>query len=277
MRNNEKELLSMLDKNVNAFDHHADDVIAPAMPQSNKLALGATAGNPNFTAQFDLQLRLLYFTEALGVYTSILPAALNAALQNRLPMFVFGNSDYAGGFKNAIGNFPLNGGWTYTGNAPFIYGKDVARSAFGNLDATAVANLEVGDLVLPITATVGGTNYVCLSVVRCQEVAYGKLLDAINSDVFWINTIRYVINDNTQLAQFDNTIKILTQSLFGLAKQNNISPNSNKVPHQFQNGIIDLPIKKGIDKNQLFGMYVNYTAVSLQWSIFVQQVDKLAA
>lgn len=276
LRNNEVELLEMLDKNVSAFDYNADDIIAPGMPQQNKLSLGATKNNPNFTAQFDLLIRILYFTESGGSYTSIAPAALNAALQNTLPVFLFGNSDFAGGFKNAQGNFPLSG-WSYTNNHPFIFGRDSAECSFGALDATATANLQVGDLVIPVTASPSGTDTLALIVVRCPQVAYGKLLDAINSDVFWINNIRYIISDSTQYAQFDNSIKILTQSLFGLAKQNDVSPNAYKVPEQFQNGIIDIPVQKGIDKNQLFGMYVNYTAVSLQWSVFVRQVDKLAA
>lgn len=279
MRKNEKQLLAMLDNAVSGYDYHADgDVVDPGMPQQNKLALGMQPGNPDFMANFNLDVNVYYFTESGGTYTERNAAYIlsnHAALATQLPCFIFGNSDYAGGFKNAQGNFPLSG-WQYTNNTPFIFGKDYPACSFGVLDATVLAKFQVGDLVIPVSAVNGGVNVLAVTVIRCQEVAYGKLLDAINSDVFWINNIRYTV-PTADIAQYNNSIKILTESLFGLAKQNAISPTANKTPQQFQDGIIDMPIKKGIDKNQLFGLYINYNRVSFQWSIFVRKVDKLAA
>jgi len=55
-----------------------------------------------------------------------------------------------------------------------------------------------------------------------------------------------------------------------------VSPTSFKMPEQFQPGIIDVPIKKGIDKQVALASYVNYDAISVQWSLFVEYVEKLA-
>jgi hypothetical protein len=275
MNKYEVNLLNALEQGVYAFDH-ADAVpdIQPATPQSNKLKIAAVKGNPNFTAQFDVRILLRYFTFASGTYTAINESGLHASLRNQLPVFVFGNSDFAAGFRKTKGQFPLTN-WTY--NPPFIAGRDVARTNFGNLDANALGVLTDGDLVLPFTAVVGGTNYVAFAIVRCDNVGYATLLDAVASDVFWINNIRYIISDSAQLGQFDNSIQVLTLSLFGKFQSDSISPNAFKQPDQFQNGIIDVPVQKGIDKSVVMAMYVNTAATSLQWSIFVRAYNKLSA
>jgi hypothetical protein len=77
------------------------------------------------------------------------------------------------------------------------------------------------------------------------------------------------------LAQLNNNISITKQSLFGKFDSDFISPNSFKVPEQQQNGIIDIPLVKGIDKQTALSTYVNFDATNVQWSIFVQQVDKI--
>jgi hypothetical protein len=70
---------------------------------------------------------------------------------------------------------------------------------------------------------------------------------------------------------------VLTLSLFGKFQSDSISPNAFKQPDQFQNGIIDVPVQKGIDKSVVMAMYVNTAATSLQWSIFVRAYNKLSA
>lgn len=274
MTKQEIELLNALEKGVYAFDHADAEAVAPPTPQANKLKLAAVKGNPAFSAQFDLQFLIRYFTVSSGTYTAIDASALPAALQTQLSAFVFGNSDFASGYQKTISQFPVSG-WRY--NNPFVFGKDVARTSFGNLDTTASNQLRLGDMVMPFTATVTGTNYAALVIVRCAQVGYATLLDAVNSDVFWINNIRYIIADTGQLAQFDNAIQILNLSLFGKFQSDSVSPNAFKQPEQFQNGIIDVPIQKGVDKSVVMAMYLNYTAVSLQWSVFVRQFNKLSA
>lgn len=251
---------------------HVDEVAAG----SEKLRLEQVPGNPPFKAQFDVSMIVKYFSVAGGVYTSVLYAALPAALQTQLSAFIFGNSDLSGGFKKSQGQFPLVN-WNY--DTPFVYGRDYANANYGALDATAKATLQKGDLVQTFYAASGGTNYSAFVILRCPGVAYATLVDSLNSDRFWVNNIRYQLPDTTAtgLLQYDNDIKIMAQSLFGLYAENTVSPTSFKQPNQFQNGIIDVPIKQGVDKNVIFGTYINTYSISQKWSIFVREFDRVKA
>lgn len=274
------KLIQALNNRTNSFENYADEAQMAALPP-NRTQLMATQGNPAFTAQFDLSLNLLYFTEnGAGVYTQITAAALLAAqpsLATKLPQFIFGNSDYAGGFARLRAATPINV-WAY--GTPFIYGSGdtTPGSIFSAFTATVKALLSVGDLVIPFTATLGGVNYVALSVVHCNQVAYGTLLDALSSDMFQMNMIRYIMSDTTAtgLAQYTNNINIFKQSLFGKFDSDFISPNSFKLPEQMQDGVIDIPLVKGIDKQIALAVLQNYNTPLVQWSLFVAQVNKLA-
>lgn len=256
--------------------NHADAPIAIA---PSRTTLMAAQGNPQFTAQFDLTLNLLFFTVAAGVYTAITPAALLAAqptLATKFPAFVFGNSDYEGGFVRLQSAFPLNT-WLY--DIPFINGQgSQPGTLFGTLDATARGLLRRGDLVQPYTAVLGGVNYVAMSVIRCNQVAYGTLLGALSSDMFVLNMIRYIMSDTTAtgLAQYANNVNIFKQSLFGKYDADFVSPNSFKLPEQMQNGVIDIPVQVGIDKQLALATDQNYNTPLVQWSLFVAMVNKLA-
>lgn len=263
----------------NGIDH-ADALPAAVNPAATKL--GRASGNPSFAAQFDVSFVLKWFTVAAGVYTATTQAAVAAAVPaiaaSKLPGFVFGNSDFAGGFAKLRAQFPLTGGLLY--DNPFIYGVDQGGTIFGNLDANARAVLTVGDLVQPVYITSGGTNYVIFSIVRCTQVAYGTLLDALNSDMFLMNMLRFIMPDSTaaSLNQYQNNISILKQSLFGKFDSDFVSPNSFKMPEQQQANIIDIPLKKGVDKQVALAVMLNPDIPNgtAQWSIFVQAVDKTA-
>ncbi len=270
----DKHLLGLLNSGVNNAD-------GDTVPGSEQLRLNPVAGNPPFKAQFDVSMIVKYGTVAAGTFTERTAAYVLAnfpALATQLTAFIFGNSDLAGGFKKSRGQFPLSGGWAY--GVPFVYGRDYPAINGVVLDATAQALLQVGDLVIPYVATVAGpVVFNAMVILRCQQVAYATLVDSLNSDRFWVNNIRYVLTDTSAagLLQYDNEIKIQAQSLFGLFNENSVSPTSNKTPQQFQDGIIDLPINQGVDKNVVFGSYINYNSVNQKWSIFVRNFDRLKA
>jgi hypothetical protein len=265
-----------------AYENYADaPADGPAAVAPGRTQLQATVGNPQFTAQFDMSLKLLYFTEnGAGVYTLKTPAQLAAAqaqLATKLPAFLFGHSDYAGGFARLKAAFPVAGGWLY--GIPFVYGTGDTRPGciYSVFDASVTAQLVQGDLVQPFTATLGGVNYVALSVIRCNQVAYGTLLDSLGSDMFQMNMIRYILSDtsNVGLAQYANNISVFKQSLFGKFDSDFVSPNSFKLPEQQQDGVIDIPLVKGIDKQIALATLQNYDVPNVQWSIFVAMVNKL--
>lgn len=274
IKRGERQLASMLYNSVDSFEaNNADDAPMQAT------ALSAGQDNPPFDAEFDLSILTVYFTVAAGVYTLrtaayVLANAATLATAAALSFFIFGQSDFQGGYKKIKSQFPLTT-WTY-GN-PFVYGNgSYPATTFGVLDATALAQLQTGDMVLPFTA-VSGSNYVGLVIIRCANVSYGTLLAAISSDQFVINRIRYIQNDTSAagLTQYANAIYWFKQSLFGKFDQDSITPNSQKPPSQYQAGIIDVGLQKNINKEIAFGSYLNYDAVSLQWSIFVKTVAKI--
>jgi len=271
----EQALYRALNRGSNSFegsDNHADmPLVQPTLTKAK--------GNPSFDAQFDVQFLLNFYTESAGVYTLITPAALLAAqpgLATQIPAFLFGNSDFAAGFAKLRTQFVLQGGWVY--NDPQVVSTQQLHSSFSNLSAAVVGTLRSGDLILPCTAVLGGVNYVALMVIRCTQVAYGTLLDAIGSDRFTLNMIRYIMSDTTLtgLNQYNNNVMIFKQSLFGKFDSDFVSPNSFKLPENLQNGIIDVPLVKLIDKQVALGTFVNYNIATVQWSIFVESVNKLA-
>lgn len=262
------QLIDLLTDNVD----HADGPV-----QSQMATLGQGIGNPAFVAQFDITLLPQFYTVAGGTYTQITAAALLAAqptLATKVPAFIFGNSDFAAGFATLRQRFPL-AVWAY--DAPFIYQNGYQGTIFGVLDATIKAQLQAGDLVIPIYAVLGGVNYLAITIVRCGQVGYGTLLAANNSDMFKTNLIRYNVPDTsaTSLAQYANKLFTYRQSLFGKAENDSWSPNSFKVPEQMQSNIIDVPAKAQIDKEAALGTYINYAVTSVELNIFVSSVVKV--
>jgi hypothetical protein len=269
----ERRLQALLNSNADAYERS----FAEESQFPDRTRLGVAKGNPKFDAQFDVSVLLFYFTVAAGVYTQRTAAFILATfpqLATQLPAFLFGNSDFAAGYAKLRSTFPLQGGWQY--GSPFVVGRPIPNTVFGDLDANALAVLRPGDVVIPVTAVLA-QNVVGFTVIRCTQVAYATLLDSLGSDKFVMNMIRYVMADTTPvgLAQLNNNISITKQSLFGKFDSDFISPNSFKVPEQQQNGIIDIPLVKGIDKQTALSTYVNFDATNVQWSIFVSQIDKV--
>lgn len=281
----EAQMLGLLNSKSDSFENHyqsdydnsADDapISSPSMPGS-VVKLKKSKFNPNFDAQVNIQFSLRYFTVAGGVYTPIAAAALAAALKTKLPAFVFGHSDKAGGFVNLQSVFALQGGWVY--ETPFVPGVDVEQTSFAVCDANAKAAYSRGDLVLPFTAiTAGPVNTVAFMVIHCQEVAYGTLLEALGSDRFKMNMIRYKMTDPLLVAQFGQTIAVCKQTLFGKFNKDNVNPGAYQNPEQQQTNIIDIAIEEGIDKNKALHTTFLYTSIDATWSIYIETVDKLQA
>lgn len=281
MTRREAEMKRALIRSVNSYEHSFNHADAPLVQPSQSrpgVRLGAQWGNPSFTAQFDITVLLKYFTVAAGVFTARTAAyvlANAATLATTLPVFLFGHTDYASGFSKLRTVYPLSV-WAYS--RPFIYGKDYAATDTAALDANVTALLQVGDLVLPFTATIAGpVTYNAFVIIRCAQVGYGTLLNALSSDKFAMNTLRYVIDTTTYgTTQYNNSIGVYRQTLFGKFDSDTVSPASFKQPDQQQAGIIDMPIEKGIDKSISLATVCNYDTVQFQWSFFVMSVEKLS-
>jgi len=258
---------------VRSFERQFNTADAGGNP--NAITIATQPGGDFFVDQFTVQILTYYFTVSGGVYTSVAASAIAAQLKTRVAAFLFGYADFQSGFPKAQSLLPLSGGWLY--EAPFSYrGIASGATSFGNIDANVRAQLVVGDIVQPITAiTAGPVNTAAFVVMRLSNGYYANMENALSSDVFSINKVRYQLSDNTQTAQFSNPIQLINQSLFGAAKTDNVDPTAYKQPQQFQAGIIDIGINQSFYKAIGWGTYVNYDVVNFSMSFFVNQTNRL--
>lgn len=222
-------------------------------------------GNPVFTSQFNINFLTYY--QNITVPALVAPAALPAAIQTNQSLIVFGNSDYAGGYPKALQYVP-DAVWTLT--LVGIYLKDILPAGVG----LVAPFCQRGDMVMTWRTVTGGVTYERVTVVRCPQVAYGTLVDALNSDTFLINMIRYVVNP-LQIAQLRNQIIPYTQSLFGKAQDDKIDPSTYVTGQTFNQNIADIPLELAIDKTKGLCTYAGFDVVDFGWTITVAYSKKI--
>lgn len=219
-------------------------------------------GNPtkSFTAQADIVLT--WVAKAGAVNTS------------KIPFSLFGNSDARALYTKFLTVQPLN-------NVNYVY------AGFYIVPNISLTNILAG-VALPVGSVSGDGFFLFTNpvtgdwmgvIVHCNQVAYGALLDATNSDRFVISAIRFALPNPATLTQYGEQITYLYQSLFGKAITDSLNPLSYKDPNQFQAGIIDIPLGSngwGIDKSSQFGGYIIPSQV-MTWSIFIQSETRLTA
>lgn len=222
-------------------------------------------GNPVFVAQFNL--RFLTYYQNITVPALVAAAAVPAAVQTNNSIVAFGNSDFAGGYPKSL-QFVPDAVWTLDRFG--IYGKDVFLA-----NVTLIAPfLMRGDMVSLWDVTTAAVHFQKIIVVRCPQVAYGTLLDALNSDTFMINMIRYKVNP-LQVAQLVNQIIPITQSLFGKAQDDKIDPSTYITGQTFNQNISDIPLELAIDKSKILCTYAGFDVVDFDWTITVAYSKKI--
>ncbi len=264
-KNSKKTFKQLIDANVNNFN---------GAPRVAKMK-----NDPPFSAQFDITFNLTYASYEIatqGWLVDVDPATLPAAVQNvDIPAVFAGHTDFASGYKYAIDNTPVNV-WefhkteavqnriqiTINDTIPFV------------AEIPLPAQTERGDVVIVYRYVAGGFNYFAIVTVKMNSGAYAKLLSSLSSDVFRINAIRYTLNDNLQLDQYNRPINLLYQTLFGKSKKDSLSPTSYKNPEQQQDNVIDIPIEDTFDKNTIFTTMLKYAIGNVTWSVFVQYSNK---
>lgn len=219
----------------------------------------ARASQPTFTTQFDLN-----FSFAQG--------GAGAATATKFPVVVFGNSDMQGNFAGTLGQCPIL-------DPAFVFsGFYIAPSAqlFTITGSTNPGGAINGDGVFVYQRPVDG--HWIVIVVNCNQVAYGSLLGATQSDRFVINTIRYSVPNPAVLTQFLEKIGYFYQSTFGKATKDSLNPNSYKTEANQTQNIVTIPMSWGVDKYGSLYTYIIPTAgVQATWSVFVNYEQLLKA
>lgn len=264
--------------------------------------MGTINGTPNTQTQIDLVVKTVFSRTTIANTTSeqtdrvaVAPNDLPVALKNKLPVFIFGNSDYAGGFKRLV-SLNQSTNWVYNNskivnnaamNASFNPAFVGVVYGFGSIDVPSFAQLNglvsFGDMIITYGyRTIGESPdesylYTAEVLVQCPQVAYGTLLDSLSSDTFKFERIRYNVAEVDKIAQFNNAIGLFRQSMFGKLASDSINPNSQKQPTYQQANIIDIPLFLGIDKNTMMATLVNYDCQEFTWSLYIPTVTKIKA
>lgn len=247
------------------------DAVVPVVTAPKLITVGQGAYNPPFKAQIQTDILKKYYSVAAGVYTEIAAAAVPAALQQSLPAFLFATADFGAGYAKLQSQFPLQA-WSY--GAPVVFGKDYPFSAQGVWDATVINNLRNGDVVLPFTATSGGTDYTALVIIRTGDVPYATLLQACNSNTFKINLLRYKVNSGQEV-QFANAILATNETMFGKFTADSINPEAYVNPEQQQDNIADIDIEFDVNKQKGLATLANYDVVTFRWNLFIASATKI--
>lgn len=299
------DLYDSLANGVNSFDDVAG--ATPQMSTGSGGGLIAQQGNPKFTSQIDLNVKLVLsraygnafdLNSIVGFTVETLdPADLDGDLKTPIPVILFGNSDFTSGYKRSLGQVDT-GNWVFKGAKivddniePLDF---VSSNIFTNGNSSIVGfpsqavkskKATYGDMILTyenvvIKGTIGDTDteiQIAEVVVKCPQVAYGTLLDSVGSDTFRVGGLRYTVQDITKIAQFDNAVDLIRQSMFGKLSTDSINPNSMKLPSNQQDNIIDVPLIVGVDKNQIILTNINYDLDQFTWSLFIPSVKKIKA
>lgn len=248
----------------NLLEHATDvDNLELAGGSTTSKGVGATlqnvVGNPTFKAQFDINVKK--FVTDQNYQTNNVEQNLPSAYKIGLPFALFGQSDKNGGYANFRKLMSDIGDWVFEGYE--------IKNWFGT---SSIPFGQTGDMIFKFKTQ--NNQYFTILVVSCKQVAYGTLLASTSSDTFEMNSFRYSV-DPTKTSQFENQVKMVTQSLFGKIQNDDVSPISFKRPEQNQDGIVDIPLKRKIYKEQMFMSYMDYQCSDLNWSIFVDVIQKL--
>lgn len=237
-----------------------------------KQALGSLAlakGNPLTKAEIRLQVSLRYYNP--GVPAVILPAALPPAMQTRLPVMLFGLTDFWGSYNSMNDQLPPIDPWIkprlgFLGTAPIgIYGMTADFSGAG----LAITNnwCDWGDglqsyFFFPNWAGV---------IIHCNNVAYGTMLNNFTSDIIYLTKIRFFV-PLANINQLDNPIIFSYQSQFGAKAIDSIDLKMYGLPTNMQPNIIDLPVNMPVDKNFSMGFYQNFDCTDISMILFIEKV-----
>lgn len=261
------------------YNHLNDDARIQDEPLQNiKKSMGSlrhVQGNPMFKAEINLEITVTYSNDAAGV---IAPAALPAALQTGIPVYLLGLTDFYSGYEALRRVVPISPPWV--AGSPFLG----AGSAFGIWQLTkflggyAIPAAQVGDMGMTFNASVApfgiGDNYAADVNIHCNNIGYGTFLNSFVSDLIMINMLRLVV-PAANINQFVNPLIFAYRTLFGKLESDSIDPRMYQTPGDFQNQIADIPVTFPVDKNLMIGFQMDTFCQLMNIQLFVEKVEPL--
>lgn len=184
---------------------------------------------------------------------------LTAAIAAELPFMIFGGMYAQSGYVD-FGLAPA--GMTLLVRSGISHGVVEDSSLYG-----------VTDFIFT-----QGANTDIVRVTSGAAASYPALLAATASDVFVLNNIRVSLSDATLVSQYNTSLAAVKKTIFGRTVENDLSQATFKKPEQFQSGIIDIPVKIGIDKESaLRGAIIATAGFQVTYSIAVERFERFNA
>lgn len=233
-----------------------------------KQGLGSMAnakGNPLTKTEITLNIRIQYFDMIAGVFLA--PGALPGG-QSMLPVYVFGLTDFHGGFIRNRNTTPIIAPWGWNAIAQPTIG--IWNYNFWNVGGWT-GLIEDGDWVEIVFLNLPVINIIGVVTIHCENVAYGTFLNNFSSDVIYLNGIRMIVpaaNPN----QLDNPINFIYQTQFGKTFIDTIDPRMYTKPGDFQGNRVDIPMKMPVDKNFSFNYYQNFDCQDISIILFIEKI-----
>jgi hypothetical protein len=264
MNKYEKDLLNDLD--------YVSNLDEPLSNIKNEIGyISQIVGNPKFKAEINIQIRHVYLDLWAAPGNELIPFALvPAQLQVPLPIYLFGLTDFYGGFARSVLLTPPV--------LPFAFNPFVPVSIGIYQYTTAVPGLAVtnnlvsrGDLIIYLEDNTG--QYACMVYIHCPNISYGTFLNSFVSDFIRVNRIRYFALPN--INQLINPLVFYYQTLFGKIKSDSVDPRTYQTSFEFQNNISDIPISFPIDKNLFINFYCEWDCEIIDLVLFVNKIDPL--
>lgn len=248
------DALSQMDN----YDNYFPEVVDRDTPLTRHgVSLTPQKRNPLFIAQFDIIVKVICTTTAIGYLLKeyVNPVLYNITTEAKASYFVFGFNDYTSGYFVGHNQKPSTSPLKLKTSGIYGFNLSYADFGFSTISQAFRSEIKNGDYVFCYEGfkwnTSGSppphTDGLCMVIVRCTQVPYGTILNSLSSDRFVINNIRHNINTN-YLFQFEQPFDILDLSIFGKLKSDSINMFAFKDPDQYQIGIIDVPLNRGFDK-----------------------------
>lgn len=199
------------------------------------------------------------FTDVDGVLID--KGTLPAALQKKLPAFLFGGFDLHGGYKIALQSLPPDASWKYF--QTFVMGAGASHiSIIGWSGVSDIqGQLKTGDIIQVYTDSLVNPSYFAWVVCQNNYASIASIINNAETDQndgrigqIMIHEINYQADIEAQLSE---GIQVLHYSNIGTWRANQIDPlGIYRSPMDVQIGLVKMPIKP-LFLNQYIGLSVN--------------------
>lgn len=210
------------------------------------------------------------YTDVLGnvVDKSLVPAALQVSY----PVYLFGEFDRMGGYKQALSFVPPVAGTYYVTSGVIGVGFSPASIiGFTGFNSGINSNLTIGDIVHVFTDNLLAPNYFVWIIQNAAKHAIGSIIGNSKTtqadnrfNRLWVENVHYTTS-NQNLEQWKEVIHETRVDNLGLPKDDSFSPMIYRTPMTFLNNILVLGLKFFVDQFIGYNTYIQFATEEIQF------------